>query len=94
MINIEVVYASPQQERMIALQVPPGTTIEQAIVLSGLREQFPEIPAIPSVGVFSQPKELHEEVFSGDRIEIYRPLLIDPTKARMQRVNSIRKKNR
>jgi putative ubiquitin-RnfH superfamily antitoxin RatB of RatAB toxin-antitoxin module len=92
MISIEVVYASPQQERIFALQVPPGTTIEQAITLSGVREQFPEIPELPSVGVFSQPKKLHEEVFSGDRIEIYRPLLIDPKKARMERVNSVRKK--
>ena len=66
MINIEAVYASPQQEQMIALQVPPGTPLSKPLFYPDART-VSEI--LPSPGWCVQSaKEL--KVFSGDRIEI------------------------
>lgn len=85
-ITVEVAYAQPDQQRIIALQVAEGTTIEAAIQLSGILMLFPEIDLTKQkVGIFSKPKPLSEILRDGDRIEIYRPLLIDPKEARRKR---------
>lgn len=83
MIKIEVVYARFDQQHLITVEVEESATIEAAIVHSGLLQIFPEIDLTKQkVGVFSKPRELHDQVVMGDRIEIYRPLLIDPKEAR------------
>lgn len=82
-ITVEVAYARPDCQRIIALQIEIGSTIESAIKRSGILTLFPEIDlAKQKVGVFSKSRELTDEVQAGDRIEIYRPLLIDPKDAR------------
>lgn len=86
MITIEVAYATPQQQHIIKLEVPPGTTIEEAIQFSSILSLFPEIDLHQQkVGVFSKQKALSDVVNAGDRIEIYRPLTIDPKEARRAR---------
>lgn len=83
LINIEVIYASKEQQLLLTLQVPAGSTIMQAIELSGIRTHFPEINLDKQkVGVFSKKRELIDVVQAGERIEIYRPLTIDPKDAR------------
>lgn len=82
-IDIEVAYASPSRQLIIPLAVEAGCTIEAAIIASGILTQFPEIDLkSQKVGVFSKPRKLTDEIFAGERIEIYRPLTIDPKEAR------------
>jgi hypothetical protein len=86
MIAIEVTYASPETQDLRALSVPEGSTVEEVVRLSGLLERFPEVDlAKNKVGIFSQPVALSQPVQAGDRVEIYRPLTIDPKQARQLR---------
>jgi putative ubiquitin-RnfH superfamily antitoxin RatB of RatAB toxin-antitoxin module len=85
-IFIEIAYAMPEKQRIIELQVAPDCTIESAIQQSGLLALFPEIDLTKQqVGVFSQQRNLSDKVKEGDRIEIYRPLAVDPKQARRAR---------
>ncbi len=95
LINIEVVYASTNSYRCIAVQVDEGCTIEKAIQLSGILTLFPEISLLNNrVGVFNKLKTLEDTVKAGDRVEIYRPLQKDAMAARMERLNQQRAKRR
>jgi hypothetical protein len=85
-IDIEVAYARPDEQVILAIQVPSGTTIEEAIRRSGVLDRFPEIDlAANKVGVFGKVGRLDQELVGGDRVEIYRPLIADPKEARKQR---------
>lgn len=79
MPSIEVAYATPEQQIIIALDVPDNTTIATAIALSGLKVEA------AAVGVFGKVCNLNDPVKTGDRIELYRPLAHDPKEARRQR---------
>lgn len=85
-LKIEVVYANPSQQALIRLDLPAETTVETAILQSGVLEQFPEIDlTVNAVGIFSKRVTLDQVLSDGDRVEIYRPLLIDPKQARRKR---------
>lgn len=89
MLNVEVAYAKFDQQLIVEIQILPGTTLESAIRQSGILALFPEINLeTASFGVFSMPKDRSFVVNSGDRIEIYRSLLIDPKEARRIKANS------
>lgn len=93
MIEIEVVYAAPQQQVVLAFKIDEGTTIQDAIKLSGILVLFPEIDlSKQKIGIFSKPCELTHVIQAGDRIEIYRPLVIDPKEARRARDKAARAK--
>ena len=86
LIAIEVAYANPEQQVIIALEMPQGATVEQAIKASGLLSQFPEIDqATLKVGIFGSVCKLEQLLAKADRVEIYRPLIHDPKEARRQR---------
>lgn len=86
LIRVEVAYARPDEQVIIALDVPEGTTLEQAIALSRLQERFPDIGPTPAkVGIFGKVSALNTELKAGERVEIYRPLLADPKAVRKQR---------
>lgn len=86
MIAVEVVYALPEQQVWIALHVPPQTTVIQAVHASGLLQQQPELAAQPLVlGIYGKVVAPDTLVKADDRIEIYRPLQINPKQARRQR---------
>ena len=85
-IAIEVVYALPANQALKCFNVPDGTTIEQAIALSGIIAQFPEIDVAKNkFGIFGQLANAETVLRHQDRIEIYRPLIIDPKEARRKR---------
>jgi len=85
-IEVEVAYARPDEQIILALKVPAGATIEDAIRRSSVLERFPEIDlATNKVGVFGKVGRLDQELSPGDRVEIYRPLIADPKEARKQR---------
>jgi len=84
-IGVEVAYARPDVQVIIPLDVERGTTVEQAIELSGIREQFPDIQAQAKIGIFGKLAKKTETLRDGDRVEIYRPLLADPKEVRRRR---------
>ncbi|MEQ1543728.1 RnfH family protein [Methyloglobulus sp.] len=86
MIEIEVAYAKPEEQFIVTLNVSQGTTLQQAVELSGLLSRFPEI-SIPALklGIFGSACKSEQVVKQGDRVEIYRSLIHDPKEARRQR---------
>ena len=83
---IEVIYALPEEQQLITLDVEQGTTVEQAIKLSGVLEKYPEIDlANCKVGIFGKVTKTDEVLRDKDRIEIYRPLIADPKESRRKR---------
>lgn len=85
-IKVEVAYARPDRQVIVPLSVPAGTTVEQAILDSGILEQFPEIDLGKNkVGIFGKLTRLGQTLREGDRVEIYRPLIADPKEIRRQR---------
>jgi len=93
LIPVEVAYGTPEKQSLISLTVPVGTTALEAVQQSGITEQFPAIDIQKDpMGIFSNllnGKDWplpHEYVLRAkDRVEIYRPLLIDPKQARLTR---------
>ena len=85
-IHVEVAYARPERQLIRKIEVPAGSTAEQAIRQSGLLDVFPEIDlASCKIGIFSKATRLDTELREMDRVEIYRPLLADPKEVRKQR---------
>ena len=91
MISITLAYATPTKQVEIVLQVDEACTIAQAVQQSKMIEQFPEIQLHEmSVGVFGRLATWETKLADGDRVEIYRPLQIDPKVARRMRVKKLR----
>ena len=85
-MKVEVAYATADKQRVISLDVPRGTTVLEAIKLSKIQQHFPEIDlANLQVGIFSRKVALDTTLNEHDRVEIYRPLLIDPMQKRRLR---------
>jgi len=85
-ITVEIAYATPARQALLSIEAPAGCTVAEAIELSGIRAEFPDLEPEPAaVGIFSRKVSLDHEVNDGDRVEIYRPLLADPKEMRKQR---------
>jgi uncharacterized protein len=85
-INVSLVY-SPSEEAPLFqthLQVTPGATVEDALRIAGFYEKYPQAQSY-SIGIYSKLVTLEHKLSSGDRIEIYRPLQLDPKQARRKR---------
>lgn len=94
-IEIEVVYALPDEQVVIPVNVEPAATIEDAIRLSGILERFPEIVLEDRmVGIFGHCMALDHPVQAHDRVEIYRPLHASPADARRMRAEARRRRRR
>lgn len=87
MITIQIIYAaSPQDIWQRELQVEDGLSIAEALELSGLYRDFPElVKDLKGVGVFGLVKSLSYNVADGDRVEVYRELNFDPMESRRRR---------
>ncbi|MBA3494720.1 MAG: RnfH family protein [Gammaproteobacteria bacterium] len=87
-VAIRVAYATREEQVIIELSVPDGTTIQDAIRRSGILSRYPDIDLRrQGVGVFGQARALDYCPRTGDRIEIYRRLALDPKEARRKRKN-------
>lgn len=86
-LRVIVMYSpAPRQVREIQVEVPAGATVLQALVASGLLQEFPELDAHESAaGVWGRKADPGQAVCDGDRIELYRPLVVDPKFARRER---------
>ncbi|MBT8768707.1 RnfH family protein [Metapseudomonas boanensis] len=88
LIKVEVVYALPDRQQLLCVQVAPGTTARAAVLHSRMGAYFPELDlATCSLGIFgkSLPRPEERVLEEGDRVEIYRPLVADPKEVRKQR---------
>ncbi len=93
LMPIEVTYASADRSWLIPLDIEEGATVQQAIITSGILEQCPDINLQTNkVGLFSKIVELDVLLRAGDRIEIYRPLILDPKEARRLRAEKAKQK--
>ncbi|MCE0761084.1 RnfH family protein [Marinobacter sp. G11] len=87
-MQVEVAYARPDKQQIVPVKVPEGVTALEAVKLSGIVDIFPEIePDAIDMGVFGKviKDPASHELREGDRVELYRPLKIDPKQARLNR---------
>lgn len=86
-IEVCVVYSPKAREVCeFTLRLPDSTTALDAIEASGLLKTFQtlEVQTI-SIGVWGRKVKLSQVLTENDRIEIYRPLTVDPKVARRER---------
>jgi uncharacterized protein len=84
-ILVEVVYALPDEQILVRLEVDEQTTARQAIERSGLVERFREIDLdAVAIGIFGKRVNHDRLLCNGDRVEIYRPLAVDPKARRVR----------
>ncbi len=87
-LSIEIAYALPQRQELVYVQLPTGSTVQQAIEASGLMQKYAEIDLKKNkVGVFGKLTKLDAPLRNRDRVEIYRPLLADPKEVRKKRAD-------
>ncbi len=88
-ISVEVVYALPDEQKVVALDCARGTTIAQAIEQSGIVFLYPELAGRNhDAGVHGYRQRPDFVLSDHDRVEIYRPLLVPPTEARRLRARA------
>jgi putative ubiquitin-RnfH superfamily antitoxin RatB of RatAB toxin-antitoxin module len=93
MIRVEVVYALPEKQFLVELEVNDTTSAIEAIRRSGLFKLFPELEQQDlEIGIYSKTVTPDAGLKDGDRVEIYRPLTIDPKEARRLRAAAKKKK--
>ena len=84
--KIDVAYALLERQFLKTLDVKPGASVSEAITVSGVLGEFPEINLdINPVGIYSKKVTLDLVVKDGDRIEVYRALRVSPKEARRLR---------
>ena len=82
----EVVYARPEQQLLIQVSVPAGSTARDAIVRSNILSDASGLDVETlAVGIFARRVTLDYILKAGDRVEIYRPLTMSPVEARRWR---------
>lgn len=85
-MKVLVAYAKPEHQVELSLEVSPHCTVAWAIRQSGILQTFPELSLETLlVGVYGRRVRLDTVLQEGDRIEIYRPLELDPKEARRRR---------
>ena len=87
--QVEVAYGIPERQAVISLWIEPGATVAEAVQQSGIAALFPEIDMPSSkFGIFGRRAESTAVLAPGDRVEIYRDLVMDPKMARRLRANA------
>ncbi|GLQ52074.1 RnfH family protein [Dyella flava] len=85
-VTVEVVCATADRQYLRRVTLPAGSTVIQAVEQSGLLQEMPEVDMDPSrLGIFSRRVAPDDVLQDGDRVEIYRPLSLDPKDARRRR---------
>ncbi len=92
-LHVEVVYCpAPGDCDRRALTLPAGSTVQDALQASGLVERHGLDPAALSLGVWCRAAAPTQLLRDADRVELYRPLQVDPKEARRQRYRSQRER--
>jgi putative ubiquitin-RnfH superfamily antitoxin RatB of RatAB toxin-antitoxin module len=85
-LPVEVVLATAQRQVLLTVNVEEGASVADVVASSGIQSKFPDLAvADMAVGIWGKPVSRDSSVNAGDRVELYRPLEIDPREARRQR---------
>jgi putative ubiquitin-RnfH superfamily antitoxin RatB of RatAB toxin-antitoxin module len=90
MIRVEVVYAVRDASDVVSVQLPGGSTVRDALAASGMAARHPDI-GLGALGVYGRRVSAETRLADGDRVEIYRELLIDPKERRRERAGKRRR---
>lgn len=86
LFQVEVVYALPERQVLLTVEVEEGATLRDALQRSGILEQFPEVDLEQGkFGIFGKLSKLDSVLREKDRVEIYRSLIADPKEVRKKR---------
>lgn len=95
LIEVDVACAMKDLQRVINLQLPVGSSLADAVSGSGILQEFPSIDLEKiKFGIYGQLASEDTKLKDGDRIEVYRPLLITPMEARRLRAKRKKEANR
>ena len=83
-MRVEVVYALPAGHDATVVEVREGATVADALAASGIARRHPGID-LSRLGIFGRAVGRAARLADGDRVEIYRPLALDPKEARRRR---------
>ncbi len=90
-LRIEVVYCpAPGQVDQVSLLLPPGSTLRDALDASGLRQRHAFGDGELRLGVWSRTQPPETRLRDRDRVEVYRPLKVDPKEARRLRYKRVK----
>ena len=82
-MQVEVVFALPERQLLKCVDVPEGSTVADAIERSDIVDAFPGVNLDGlQAGIWGSPAERNRLLREGDRVELYRPLAMDPREAR------------
>ncbi len=85
-LPVSVAYALPDRQWVVEIELASGATVADALAQVADGEPFVDLDlAALTVGVYGEPAARQQPLRPHDRIEIYRPLLVDPKSARRQR---------
>lgn len=91
MITVDVAFAPDSQtQKLVSVQVADNSCVMDAVNATGWQQQYPQIFDY-HVGIFSQKVDWQTAIKTGDRLEIYRPLSIDPQNKRKLLSNKVKK---
>jgi putative ubiquitin-RnfH superfamily antitoxin RatB of RatAB toxin-antitoxin module len=76
-LKVEVVDARPDQVEIVEIRLPDGATVRDALTAAGLKGN--------QAGIFGKRVAMDTRLADGDRVEIYRPLAMDPKETRRRR---------
>jgi putative ubiquitin-RnfH superfamily antitoxin RatB of RatAB toxin-antitoxin module len=85
-ITVEVAYALPEKQVILEVRVAAGSTVLEAAQQSGVTDMFQGVDLDNAkLGIFGKVVSPQQALQSGDRVEIYRPLVADPKEVRKAR---------
>ena len=94
MVKIELVYVAKDKTILqLAMDLKQGSTVADALNESGIYISHPETKDLP-VGIYAKQVALDTVLKEGDRVEVYRALVLDPKEKRRQKAGLRIKKTR
>ncbi len=85
-LRVEVVYCPrPGVTDRVTVTLPAGATVADALRASGLLARHALAPDSLRLGVWCRMRDAESLLRDRDRVEVYRPLTVDPKEARRQR---------
>lgn len=87
-LRVSVAYADPERQVVRELELAQGATVDEAIRASGILDRLPRGFAPDALGIFGRIVGADTVLRDGDRIELYRPLKVDPMQARRRRAGN------
>ena len=91
-IEVELAYAEREQQHVVSVEVEDGARVLDVIAASNIHAAFPALQITSkNVGIFGKVVAPETRVKAGDRVEIYRPLAVDPIEARRERAKNAKK---